>query len=90
MVATALPSSLLVVLICLVVHGSCQKTPTVNGTTINWNDKFEEESTEGGNLQTEYDAKGLQPWYNFVNSFISTVLSKDPYGKFVYDKNQLL
>lgn len=79
MVSIALPSSLLVVLICLVVHGSCQKTPTVNGTTINWNDKFEEESTEGGNLQTEYDAKGLQPWYNFVNSFISTVLSKDPY-----------
>ena len=90
MASITLPTSLLVVLICLVVHGSCRNTPTVNGTTINWNDNFEKESSEGGNLQTEYDAKGLQPWYNFANSFISTVLNKDPYGKFIYDKNQLL
>lgn len=65
---------------CFVAFGSCG-TPKVNGTTIIWNDNFEDASKEGSDLKTKYDAKGLQPWYNFVNSFIGTVLSKDPYGE---------
>ena len=65
---------------CFVAFGSCG-TPKVNGTTIIWNDNFEDGSKEGSDLKTKYDAKGLQPWYNFANSFIGTVLSKDPYGE---------
>lgn len=67
---------------CFVVYGSCETptAPTVNGTKIKWNDNFEDTSSEGSDLKTKYDAKGLQPWYNFANSFIGTVLSKDPYG----------
>lgn len=67
---------------CFVVYGSCETptAPTVNGTEIKWNDNFEDTSSEGSDLKTKYDAKGLQPWYNFANSFIGTVLSKDPYG----------
>lgn len=72
------------ILLCLVSHGSCAddpKKPELNDTTIIWHDNFETDSSEGSGLKTEYDAKGLQPWYDFVNSFISTVLNKDPYGK---------
>lgn len=71
---------LVLVFLCVVTYGSC-KEPTVNGTKITWNDDFEEKSSEGSGLKTEYDAKGLQPWYNFANSFIGTVLNKKPYGK---------
>lgn len=72
---------------CFVAFGSCG-TPTVNGTTIIWNDNFEDTSTEGSDLKTEYDAKGLQPWYNFANSFIGTVLSKDPYDILIKIKDE--
>lgn len=81
MASTALSASLLV-LICFVTYGSCTE-PTEKNGTINWHDDYKEDSNEGSNLQTEYDAKGLQPWYDFANSFISTVLNKDPYGKFI-------
>lgn len=75
---------LVVVLLCFVSLASCNEGPklTENGT-IDWNDNFPDDSSEGSDLKTEYDAKGLQPWYDFVNSFISTVLNKEPYGKFV-------
>lgn len=76
-------SFLVFVLICVVSLASCNK-PELNGTTIIWNDDFEKDSSEGSSLKTEYDAKGLQPWYDFVNSFIGTVLSKEPYGKSSY------
>lgn len=77
MSSAALSTSILVLLICFVGHGSCA-SPTQNNGTITWNDDFQEKN-EGSRLETEYDAKGLQPWYNFANSFISTVLNKDPY-----------
>jgi len=73
------------VLICFVSLASCNKPElNDNGTTIIWNDDFGKDSSEGSTLKTEYDAKGLQPWYDFVNSFISTVLNKEPYGKSSY------
>lgn len=77
-------SFLVFVLICFVSLASCEerKGPELNGTTIIWHDNFDTESSEGSTLKTEYDAKGLQPWYDFANSFISTVLNKEPYGKF--------
>jgi len=28
-----------------------------------------------------FDAEGLGPWYALANSFINTVLNKDPWGK---------
>lgn len=77
MSSAALSTSILLLLICFVGHGSCG-SPTENNGTITWNDDFQEKN-EGSGLETEYDAKGLQPWYNFANSFISTVLNKDPY-----------
>ena len=80
-------SFLVFVLICFVSLASCEsKEPELNsnGTTIIWNDNFDTDSSEGSTLKTEYDAKGLQPWYNFVNSFIGTVLNKEPYGKLSY------
>lgn len=82
-------SSLVIfVLICFVSLASCNelKKPELNpnGTTIIWHDNFDKGSSEGSSLKTEYDAKGLQPWYDFVNSFISTVLNKEPYGKLSY------
>ena len=80
MSSAALSTSILVLLVCFVGRGSCA-SPTENNGTITWNDDFKEKN-EGSNLKTEYDAKGLQPWYNFANSFISTVLNKDPYGEF--------
>ena len=80
MSSAALSTSILLLLICFVGHGSCG-SPTENDGTITWNDDFQEKN-EGSGLNTEYDAKGLQPWYNFANSFISTVLNKDPYGEF--------
>lgn len=76
-----LTQSLLVVFIFIASYGSCEQ-PTLNGSAIKWNDKFDEKGEEGTGLKTEYDAKGLQPWYNFANFFISIVLNKDPYGKF--------
>ncbi|XP_020624501.1 prominin-1-A-like isoform X3 [Orbicella faveolata] len=74
-------SFLVFVLICFVSLASCEerKGPELNGTTIIWHDNFDTESSEGSTLKTEYDAKGLQPWYDFANSFISTVLNKEPY-----------
>lgn len=73
---------LVLTLLCFVAYASC-KEPTLNGTKIVWNDDFDKDSgSEGAGLKTEYDAKGLQPWYDFANSFINTVLGKDPYGKF--------
>lgn len=51
----------------------------MNGSEILWNDKFDKKGEEGTSLKTEYDAKGLQPWYNFANFFISIVLNKEPY-----------
>ena len=80
MSSAALSTSIIVLLVCFVGRGSCA-SPTENNGTITWNDDFKEKN-EGSNLKTEYDAKGLQPWYNFANSFISTVLNKDPYGEF--------
>lgn len=78
-------SFLVLVLICFVSRGSCESEgPELNGTKIIWNDNFEQDSSEGSTLKTEYDAKGLQPWYDFANSFISTVLNKEPYGKLSY------
>lgn len=79
-------SFVIFVLICLVSLASCEnpEEPKLNGTTIIWNDNFKKDSSEGSSLKTEYDAKGLQPWYDFVNSFIRTVLNKEPYGKFSY------
>lgn len=81
-------SSLVIfVLICFISLASCdesKKNPSLNGTTIIWHDNFDKGSSEGSSLKTEYDAKGLQPWYDFVNSFISTVLNKEPYGKLSY------
>lgn len=77
---------LVLILVFFVSHGSCNeenKEPELNGTKIKWNDNFAEESSEGSGLKTEYDAKGLQPWYDFANSFISTVLNKEPYGKLI-------
>ncbi|XP_068742899.1 prominin-1-A-like isoform X2 [Montipora capricornis] len=71
-------SFLLLVLICFASYVSCEG-PTLNGTTIDWKDNFDDKGDEGSGLSTEYDAKGLQPWYNFVNGFISIVLSKEPY-----------
>ena len=71
---------ILVVFMCFVAYGSCAQ-PTVENGTINWHDDFETDSSEGTDLETEYDAKGLQPYYDFVNSFIATVLSKEPYGE---------
>lgn len=87
MASTALLTSLLLVLMCFVTYGNCADKPTVvdGTTTIDWKDKFDTKSNEGSNLEREYDSKGLQPWYDFANSFISTVLSKDPYGKFVHE-----
>ena len=76
-------SFIVFVLICFMTLASCSE-PKLNGTTIIWNDDFEKDSSEGSTLKTEYDAKGLQPWYDFVNSFISTVLNKEPYGKSSY------
>lgn len=77
---------LVLILVFFVGHGSCNEEsdgPSLspNGTTILWNDIFATESSEGSDLKTEYDAKGLQPWYDFANSFISTVLNKEPYSK---------
>ncbi|KAJ7370400.1 hypothetical protein OS493_032577 [Desmophyllum pertusum] len=70
---------LVLTLLCFVTYTSC-KEPTLNGTKIVWNDDFDKDSgSEGAGLKTEYDAKGLQPWYDFANSFINTVLGKDPY-----------
>ena len=79
-------SIVIFVLICFVSLASCNeaKKPELNGTTIIWHDDFNKDSSEGSSLKTEYDAKGLQPWYDFVNSFISTVLNKEPYGKLSY------
>lgn len=74
---------LVVVLLCFVSLGGCNEGPKIENGTINWDDNFSDDSSEGSGLKTEYDAKGLQPWYDFVNSFISTVLNKEPYGKFV-------
>lgn len=71
-------SFLLLVLIFFASYVSCGE-PTLNGTTIDWKDNFDDKGDEGSGLSTEYDAKGLQPWYNFVNGFISIVLSKEPY-----------
>ena len=76
-----LTQSLLVVFICVASYGSCEE-PTLNGSEILWNDKFDKKGEEGTGLKTEYDAKGLQPWYNFANFFISIVLNKEPYGRF--------
>ncbi|XP_067035177.1 prominin-1-A-like isoform X1 [Acropora muricata] len=73
-----LTQSLLVVFICVASYGSCEE-PTLNGSEILWNDKFDKKGEEGTGLKTEYDAKGLQPWYNFANFFISIVLNKEPY-----------
>ena len=84
MASTALTTSLLVLLVCFVTYGSCGE-PTEKNGTVDWNDDFSKDGNEGSNLQTEYDAKGLQPWYDLANSFISTVLNKDPYGKFFID-----
>lgn len=82
MASTALATSLVLVLTCFVTYGSCaNENLTETNGTIDWKDKFEENNNEGSTLQTEYDAKGLQPWYDFANSFISTVLNKD--GKFI-------
>lgn len=78
MASTALTTSLLVLLVCFVTYGSCGE-PTEKNGTVDWNDDFSKDGNEGSNLQTEYDAKGLQPWYDLANSFISTVLNKDPY-----------
>ena len=73
------------VLICFVSRASCEETkPELNGTKIIWKDDFDKDSSEGSTLKTEYDAKGLQPWYDFANSFISTVLNKEPYGRLSY------
>lgn len=79
-------SFVIFVLICFVGLASCKepKEPELNGTTIIWHDDFDTDSSEGSGLKTEYDAKGLQPWYDFVNSFIGTVLNKEPYGKYSY------
>lgn len=76
-----LTQSLLVVFICVASYGSCER-PSLNGSKIRWNDKFDDKGNEGTGLKTEYDSKGLLPWYNFANFFISIVLNKDPYGRF--------
>ena len=79
-------SFVIFVLICFVGLASCKEPnkPELNGTTIIWHDDFDTDSSEGSGLKTEYDAKGLQPWYDFVNSFIGTVLNKEPYSKYSY------
>ncbi|XP_074614092.1 prominin-1-A-like isoform X2 [Acropora palmata] len=81
-----LTQSLLVVFICVASYGSCEE-PTLNGSEILWNDKFDKKGEEGTGLKTEYDAKGLQPWYNFANFFISIVLNKEPYDLVLKVKN---
>ncbi|KAL9982738.1 hypothetical protein ACROYT_G004825 [Oculina patagonica] len=84
---------LVLILVFFVGHGSCNEEsdgPSLspNGTTILWNDIFATESSEGSDLKTEYDAKGLQPWYDFANSFISTVLNKEPYKLLIKAKTE--
>lgn len=81
-----LTQSLLVVFICVASYGSCEE-PTLNGSEILWNDQFDKKGEEGTSLKTEYDAKGLQPWYNFANFFISIVLNKEPYDLALKVKN---
>jgi len=49
-----------------------------NGTIV-W--AKTEPSTFQSSLKTTYDAEGLGPWYNLANSFIGTVLNKDPWGE---------
>jgi hypothetical protein len=49
-----------------------------NGTIV-W-DK-ETNAEQKSNLKTKFDAEGLGPWYDLANSFIDTVLNKEPYGK---------
>ena len=78
-------SFLVFVLICFVSHASCEGPQLdSSGIKIIWHDVFDKDSSEGSSLKTEYDAKGLQPWYDFTNSFISTVLNREPYGELSY------
>lgn len=81
-------SFLVFVLICFVSHASCEgpQKPELDssGIKIIWHDDFDKDSSEGSSLKTECDAKGLQPWYDFTNSFISTVLNREPYGELSY------
>lgn len=51
-----------------------------NGT-ITWDKPQTDNDGKSSNLNTKFDAEGLGPWYDLANSFISTVLSKEPYGK---------
>lgn len=51
-----------------------------NGTIV-WDTK--QPSNFKSSLKTTYDDEGLGPWYNLANSFIGTVLNKDPWGKYL-------
>lgn len=50
-----------------------------NDSKIDWGDF--KESERKSSLQTEFDDKGLGPWFDFAVSFVNTVLNKEPYGK---------
>lgn len=51
-----------------------------NETKIHWDDFTE--ADRKSDLQTEFDDKGLQPWFDLAVSFANTVLNKEPYGRF--------
>lgn len=74
-------SEILLLLICFAgfstTYGANQVF-TENGTIV-W-----EKTTPSdfkSSLTTTYDDEGLGPWYSLANSFIGTVLNKDPWGK---------
>lgn len=57
----------------------------INKAYDNGTIKFDERKASDfkSSLKTSFDDEGLGPWYSLANSFISTVLSKEPWRKYV-------
>ena len=70
---------LFILFLCFTGYSTTSGHTAYSNGTIEWTEK--KPSDFQSSLKTTFDAEGLGPWYALANSFINTVLNKDPWGK---------